>query len=224
MPLKKTEDQAPTQRATVTAEERQLLEDARAVGRVPVDEEAMARIEAKFGGRLLAFIEKRCRAKNNAKDLRQETWLRVTTAKATFDHIKQFEGWLFQLARSALDHQQRSDNAKKRIPNPASLDSPLESRASSFRAQVEDGSLRSPLAELLARQSRNKALREIQRMPRRMAQAAYLHFFQHRTQREIATLMRVSEGTVKTHIYQARKRLKAALQTNSDPSRTAERG
>jgi len=184
----------------------------------------MARIVATFQGRLLGFIVNRCRAKNNAEDLCQETWVRVTTAEGVFDHPKQFEGWLFTLAYSALDHQQRKDDAKKRIPRPRSFDALTEAGTGDFRALVESGEPHSPLDEYLARQGQHQALAEVQRMPPRMGCVAYLYFFQDRTHSEIATLMRVSTGTVKTQIYQARKRLKAALQTSAGPSPTAERG
>ncbi len=214
------------QRGTITDEERQLLADAQAVGRVPCCEEALGRLFTTYKGRLTRFFRKKGQSEDVAQDLLQETFLRVQNKKksAHFENLRRFEAWLFTIARSTLDHRQQDLHAKKRIPNPLSLDAITDGQPSSFRMQVDSGHRPSPLDQAMAHQELRQVLDEFAKMPPKMRRSAAPCLLQERTTTETATLMRVSPGTVKAQIYQARKRLKAALEADSTPSSRPERG
>lgn len=56
-------------------------------------------------------------------------------------------------------------------------------------------------------------LEALRRLPKRQAQVALLYYFGDLSVHEIADLLRIGDGAVKSHLFRARRRLRAALGT-----------
>jgi RNA polymerase sigma-70 factor (ECF subfamily) len=76
---------------------------------------------------------------------------------------------------------------------------------------------RSPIETRLEREEREHALHAaIQALPRAQREAVVLHYFGDLTCPETAAAMGISPGAVMTHLFRARKSLRAALSSLAD--------
>ncbi len=143
-----------------------------------------------------------------AEDLTQETFIKAFRALESFDRSRKFSSWLFKIAHnSTIDHVRR-----KRVPT-VSLDGTdrdedagwaLANTAVSRGASPEDDFTRSELASDLES--------ALVRLRPEYAEILLLRFQQNLSYEEISGILDLPLGTVKTHLYRARKALAEALE------------
>src|ERR1700758_4302439 len=79
---------------------------------------ALSELITRYQNRLYRYLLRMVRQPSEAEDLFQQTWLRVVEKIGSFDASRNFDAWLFTLARNlAIDHLRRV--------HPQSLDEPL---------------------------------------------------------------------------------------------------
>lgn len=72
------------------------------------DLEALAALVQRYQHRLYRYLLRLVRQQAEAEDLFQQTWLRVASQIRRFDPRRNFDAWLFTLARNlAIDHLRR---------------------------------------------------------------------------------------------------------------------
>lgn len=134
-----------------------------------------------------------------AEDLTQEVFIKVFQTLATFDAAQgSFATWLNRVARNLLvDHYRRT--RKDRVT------SSLEDEA----AAIEDkpGKEEMPLARLEARERHELLQAALDRLSPDMREAVILRDFQDLDYDEIAQVLRVPQGTVKSRINRGRLEL-----------------
>src|SRR5947209_3700263 len=82
------------------------------------DPNALSELITRYQNRLYRYLLRIVRQPAEAEDLFQQTWLRVVEKIRSFDASRNFDAWLFTLARNlAIDHLRRV--------RPQSLDEPL---------------------------------------------------------------------------------------------------
>jgi RNA polymerase sigma factor (sigma-70 family) len=82
------------------------------------DLNALSELITRYQNRLYRYLLRIVRQPAEAEDLFQQTWLRVVEKIRSFDASRNFDAWLFTLARNlAIDHLRRI--------RPQSLDEPL---------------------------------------------------------------------------------------------------
>src|SRR5215475_8246608 len=82
------------------------------------DLDALSTLIARYQNRLYRYLLRLVRQPAEAEDLFQQTWLKVVEKVRSFDVTRNFDAWLFTLARNlAIDHLRRV--------RPQSLDEPL---------------------------------------------------------------------------------------------------
>lgn len=82
------------------------------------DLNALSELIARYQNRLYRYLLRIVREPAEAEDLFQQTWLKVVEKIRSFDPGRNFDAWLFTLARNAaIDHLRRI--------RPQSLDEPL---------------------------------------------------------------------------------------------------
>src|SRR6202011_4444755 len=82
------------------------------------DLNALSELIARYQNRLYRYLLRIVSQPAEAEDLFQQTWLRVVEKIRSFDASRNFDAWLFTLARNlAIDHLRRI--------RPQSLDEPL---------------------------------------------------------------------------------------------------
>ncbi|MEM6454238.1 MAG: RNA polymerase sigma factor [Acidobacteriota bacterium] len=169
-------------------------------------------IVKEFHPRLLRFFRSRGFSAAIGEELAQETFLRLYNGRATFRGDVPLASWIFTIAANAGKHERRRRATAKRSGLEHPLDDvdtpdPIEAHTGGERpAEVAE-----PLARTLARERIALLQEEIDRMPPRMHQVMSLSIRQEWSITDIATLMQITESTVKVQLHQGRKRLRKAL-------------
>lgn len=181
-------------------------------------EQLQERVEVEANSRYLfqryyrwvrGFFLRRGYAIGEAEDLAQETFLKVFAEIASFRHDGSFESWLFAVAANVHRNELRHWGRQKRDAPEVSLDAPVapgEAPARQLPAP-EAGADRQVYEE----QRRQVLAQAIDGLPSQMRQCVTLLLDQELKYREIATLLGISTQTVKSHLFQARQRLREEL-------------
>ncbi|HKF50823.1 MAG TPA: sigma-70 family RNA polymerase sigma factor, partial [Candidatus Acidoferrales bacterium] len=118
------------------------------------DLEALAALVQRYQHRLYRYLLRLVRQQAEAEDLFQQTWLRVASQIRRFDPRRNFDAWLFTLARNlAIDHLRRAHlqsldehledadsytPAALRASNPPPVDTMIAHERASFVAAAMD--------------------------------------------------------------------------------------
>ena len=142
-----------------------------------------------------------------AKEMSQETFIRVYTARSRFDVSRRFKPWLLCIARNlCLNELKRRKTVRMET---------LEQYVSSAR---EDGGelLKSPADspdELVMTSERHGALMEaVNRLPEEQSEIVKLRYFEKLSAREIAEIVDSTEGAVRTRLHRILKTLRVTCE------------
>jgi len=138
-----------------------------------------------------------------AEDLAQDAFVRAFARLRTYDPERRFSAWFFQILRNiVIDHIRR-----KRVAA-ISLD---ELQAGGYPEPPSENPESSPEADV-ERKELGRALEEgLQRIRAEHREAIVLRYQQGLTVDEIAGILHLPEGTVKTYLHRGRKELAAIL-------------
>jgi RNA polymerase sigma-70 factor (ECF subfamily) len=155
-------------------------------------ERALETLVERWRAPLFGFLVRRS-PPADADDLFQETWLRVVRARRRFDPRRRFSTWLFQIANNLCRDRFRRGGTAARAR--AAL---AEARASGAVAPAADPSLRIDLARRLAT------------LPERLREVLVLRYYRDLGESEIAELLGIPAGTVKSRLHAALRALREA--------------
>jgi RNA polymerase sigma-70 factor, ECF subfamily len=148
---------------------------------------------------------------DNAQDLTQEVFIKVYRTLSTYDSGKAaFMTWVTTITRNLLvDHFRKTKGDRMTD----SLDStPLEHEdAQPLGEQIADARP-SPDARVASREAQDMVHEALQKLSPELREAVILRDLQDMDYREIATALRVPEGTVKSRINRGRAELARLLQ------------
>ncbi len=167
------------------------------------DTDAIAQLVEQYQHRLYRYLLRLVSKPSTAEDLFQQTWLRVMERIQYYDPRRSFEGWLFAVAHNlAIDHLRRKQ--------PESLDEPLpsgETQADLTRSE-KPGAL-----DLLMTKERAEGVGEaIADLPVAFREVITLRFEEGMKLEEIAAVLSLPMGTVKTRLHRALKALRLTLE------------
>lgn len=171
-------------------------------------EELLARYQHRLYRYLLRFV----RDGALAEDLFQQSWLRVVQRISQYDPRKNFEAWLFSVARNlAIDHLRRY--------RPESLDEPLpgdsfgEAAEPSRAARLAAGGP-SALDRVLERERSEKLDAALGSLPVMYREVLSLRFEEEMKIEEIAGVLSVPLSTAKTRLRRGLEHLRQALEAH----------
>lgn len=167
---------------------------------------------------LFRFFEKRGFPAPESHDLTQETFIRVYSGMEGFRGDAPLEAWLFQIAANVFKNTLRERAAQKRAGHLLSLVSPADDadRDAISETKLVDREGRDPLDEVLQEERIAKLREAIASLPEQMRRCVMLRVYQDLSYGEIATVMRLSVETVKSHLHQARRQLRSKLSNYFD--------
>jgi RNA polymerase sigma-70 factor, ECF subfamily len=176
-------------------------------------EKIYAEIFRAYYVRIRRLLEQRGVSRNDAEDLAQETFLRVCKNLEGFRGEASFSSWVFSVALNVERERHRRGSTLKRSGKEVPLDSEeaTEAVASLGREFSLPQTIPQPQEELLTKEMYERATRALQDLPEQMRRCFILRFHQELKYKEIASVMQISIQTVKSHLHQARERLKATL-------------
>ena len=140
------------------------------------------------------------RHREDAEDVAQDAIVRAYGSYAQLREPDRFPYWLARIARRLAINYRIA--AQRRVPRPDAGDH--------ARRDI-DG--RSAVDMLLEQERADILQRSIQRLPRSLQTVTVLVGLREQPIREVALLLRVSEGTVKKQLFVARSRLRRMMGT-----------
>lgn len=132
----------------------------------------------------------------DVEDAAQDTFLRALDRIHTFDPARPFAPWLYQIARNVARNRRSWLRRRER-----------ESRGN---AEIRGPGL-DPLARLERAEIRREVRAAMDRLPEQQRTAFRLFDVEGYDAAQIARLMGISAGTVRSHVHHARRALRAEL-------------
>lgn len=149
-----------------------------------------------YGRRLYGLCLHLCANRPDADDLYQETWLKVMKNLDKFDSVRDFEPWLTQIC---VNEYRNILRRIRRSPFYDNFSSAEEKELLFSSIQAEE---KSDYTDLYA---------AIRRLPEKLRITIVLYYFEDMDIRSTAKVLKIPEGTVKSRLNQAKKKLKGVL-------------
>jgi RNA polymerase sigma-70 factor, ECF subfamily len=140
----------------------------------------------------------------DAMEVLQDTFLKLYTARHTWENRFSFAGWLYRIAINAsIDRYRRSDRGRT-----SSLEDVMENQmhqSSTMNAATN------PLHQIHDQERRRVLEHAVRRLPRRQREVVSLRYFAEMQLEEIAAALSCPLGTVKSNLHKAMTGLKGML-------------
>ncbi|WP_458407443.1 RNA polymerase sigma factor [Anaerotignum sp.] len=139
----------------------------------------------------------------DAKDISQEVFLKAYRSLANFDERSTFSTWLYRITHNTCIDEMRKRKGKQSY----SLEEELESEDGSMQRQIADEG-DTPEESLLREEQKSEILRALDTLSEEHKAAIILRDVKGLSYEEIAEILELSLGTVKSRISRARNQLK----------------
>lgn len=170
------------------------------------DETALAPLVEKYKRMVYRLAMQITKNHADADDVMQETFIKVYRSIRTFRKDAAFETWLYRIAvNEALNFVKRKERRRE-----SALETAVEGEyeaATRYQAQIaSDPHVHAEKAEL-----RHYVTKAVNSLPLKHRTVVILHEFEGLTHAEIASILNCSEGTVRSRLHYARKKLRTLL-------------
>jgi len=173
------------------------------------DPDALSTLMARYQHRIYRYLLRLVRQPADAEDLFQQTWIRVAEKIRSFDTSRNFDAWLFALARNlALDHlRRRRPSSLEESPRGDSREDTMVSRLPS----ADPG----PFEQLLARERAGRLAVALENLPLSYREVLTLRFEEEMKIEEIAQVLATPVATVKSRLYRSLAQLRQILEAGA---------
>ena len=159
---------------------------------------------------VFSLIYRMVRDREKSEDLAQETFIKVLNAIERYDPSYKFSSWIFKIAHNtALDHLRKKEPETLSMQGSPHARTDAEIEASSITPESTD---ENPEEYTSNRELGSEIDRAIATLRPEYRTAIILCHVEGRAYEEIAEIMEVPLGTVKTYIHRARNDLKKQLE------------
>ena len=173
-------------------------------------ERAYRELVRRYQRPIFSLIYRMVRDRERAEDLTQETFVKVLNALDSYRPEYKFSSWIFKIANNAA-----IDQLRRKELDTLSLDGAPDATTSDRREgtsiQLADGA-ESPLQELEARELGSQIERAIAQLRPQYRSCILLRHVEGYAYEEIAEMLELPLGTVKTYIHRARVELRTMLE------------
>lgn len=167
------------------------------------DDLALNQLMARWGGRIAGYLERLSGDAEAARDLTQETFVRVYRYRWSFDPACRFSTWLYTIATRLAHNHARS---RQRRPLVHLDDEALQHLAGAASEPAP--------AEVLERKERAAMVREaVLALPSELREPLILSVYEHLSHVQVGTILDISEKAVETRLYRARRILREVLES-----------
>lgn len=179
-----------------SASDEQLL-----AGFLAGDQGAFRRLVEKHSEELFRFVARFVRSAAVADDVVQETFVQVFQSAEAFDPAKRFRPWLFTIAANKARDHLRSKVRRREVPLAATAPGDDASEVSylDFLADDQTG----PESAMEDEESRQRVRTIVSRMPDNLREVLVLGYYQRFAYKEIAEILSIPLGTVKSRLHAA---------------------
>ena len=170
------------------------------------DDKAGTRLYRHYHGFIYAFLRHRLPNDATANDIAHEVFLAVIQKPLSFDGHSKFSTWLCQIARNKAADWWRKQPDAAMVPDDSVLEAEIDPNWD-FVAQLE------------AAQDAQVLRHCIDKLPVDQREAIFWTFYQDAGVAEVAKHQACPEGTVKSRLFNARKRLRDCVSLWMEGSR-----
>lgn len=165
------------------------------------DGEAFATLVDRYRQELFNFLYRFTGNASLADDVFQEAFLQLHISGAAFDPTRRLKPWLFTIAANKARDALRSRGRRRA----ASLDAPVAGGTGSTTtyADLMPANIPPPIESLLNLETREAVQTIVNEMPENLRMVLILCYFHELPYREIAEILDVPLGTVKSRIHSA---------------------
>jgi len=163
--------------------------------------EVFPMIIERYRRELYNFLARFLGDKVAAEDVFQEAFLQVHLSAERFDTDKRFKPWLFTIAAN-----KGRDYMRKRVRRKASrLDAAIDSSSGDGQSFVDlmQADLPQPDENMAEGELRDRVMGAIHQMPEHLREILLLSYFQQLSYNEIAEMLEIPLGTVKSRLHTA---------------------
>jgi RNA polymerase sigma factor (sigma-70 family) len=186
-------------------------QDLEAVNRVlSGDSSAFQLLQNKYNRIIIALVRKMVRNEDDVEDLAQETFIKAYKALKTFQPGYSFSAWIYRIASNTC-----IDFLRKKRFMTVSLSQPVGNSDDDYFFEIEDKSYVPDIGVLA--DERKKALKEaIENLPDNYREIIKLRHEEEMDYNQISKQLDLPLGTVKAHLFRARKLLLADLKKKKE--------
>lgn len=172
-------------------------------------EAAFRELVRRYERPVFSLIYRMVRDRETAEDLAQDTFVKVLNAIETFRPDHKFSSWIFKIANNtAIDQLRRRSLDTLSIEGAPDALTPERQEATALQVT---GGTESPLEELEARELGSQIETAIAKLRPEYRSCIILRHVEGRPYEEIAEILGLPLGTVKTYIHRARGELRDLL-------------
>jgi RNA polymerase sigma-70 factor (ECF subfamily) len=158
---------------------------------------------------VFSLIYRMVRDRELAEDLAQDTFVKVLNALDRYNPTYKFSSWIFKIANNAtIDHLRRRELDTLSLDGAPEATTPDRIEATALQVGTRD---ESPLEEVEARELGSRIEQAIGQLRPEYQSCVILRHVEGRPYEEIAEILDLPLGTVKTYIHRARNELKEML-------------
>jgi RNA polymerase sigma-70 factor (ECF subfamily) len=184
--------------------------DAELIGRLKAgDLAAFDEIVARYKNRIYNYVYRLCRRREAAEDITQEVFVRLFIQAGALRPQSSFTSWLYRVAGNLCIDEHRRMQTRRAVVS-RSLDQPVATETGTIGLQVPDCS-GDPERELLRDELESKVEEAVDSLPDKMRVVLLLNDQEGLSYEEIAGIVKIPVGTVKSRLFNARMALKEAL-------------
>jgi RNA polymerase sigma-70 factor (ECF subfamily) len=176
------------------------------------DVRAFEALVVKYQRRIARHVARFIRSANDVEDVVQDAFIRAYRGLKSFRGDSSFYSWLYRIASNA------AINHVRRAPQDVLLgDDAPEEREDAFEPGASDSA--QPDRTLMAEQIAAAVQRALAKLQPQLAEALMLFEVEKKSYAEIAEMLRIPIGTVRTRIFRAREFIAKRLEPVLGPQR-----
>lgn len=167
---------------------------------------------AEYGADIYSFCCSLTGSRQEADDLYQDIFLKAVEKKNILDTSGNPKSYLLSVAvrvwknqrrkaawRSRIEYEEQGGNRKT-----AGTDEPKRNRQNLYE--------HSPEYHMVRREVQQEVRKAVEKLPDKMKVTVLLYYMEERSVEQIADILQIPRGTVKSRLHQARKRLEKELE------------
>lgn len=148
-----------------------------------------------------------CKGKGAADDLFQDTWIRVMGSIQSLDPGRPFKTWLFTIAANLYKDRWRRHKRWLGLVREYHSSDLLEQQLANLEADIP-----APGQNLLDCEQAKELRNCLEKLADPLRIPVILHYFQEISIQEIAEILDIPPGTVKSRLHSARSKLKTIME------------
>lgn len=163
------------------------------------DEQAFSLLVRRYDRELFQFVARFVRDTAAADDIVQDTFIQVHNSAHGFDPTRRFRPWMFTIAANKARDFLRTRNRRKEVA--FSFDN-NDGERTNFQDFLADAGP-TPLVEVEADEQREAVRKIVGTLPDHLREVLILAYFQRFPYKEMADMLEIPLGTVKSRLHAA---------------------